>query len=274
MSPASQQSVPVGFGLTLKGCPASSTELLSFKFRSSIQAVTDRFATVGNFLAELQAHIGRVMGVQGSRLVVADFQEDDRLSTAFTPSGLAPSSHSITVTYRLLPAPDNCVGCSSPLVLKDQLHVALADPTSEASKVLTAVDAWIEDFSAQQCAGKTCADTELCVQGVCISLDDGTPSTGAKSSVQTADSAQLILSQLRYDDQLTGAAPLSLLANAPIARDPLVFQSAQAVQADEFLSNSYEEARAQNFYVILFLGFGIAAGGIIWFAMAPKQYRY
>ena len=253
---ASQQAnQPLSMAVSLQGCPVASTSLIAFQFGSSEAAVRSRFASVGNFLGELQSHICRLMGlgVTGcSQVIPSNFQEgsgpaspasaSSTTKTSLPSSKLGFSASSavpyITVTYRILPAGAGCVGCANPKALTEGLQQSLTDPSSEASSVLSAISDWIQDDSAYLCAGKTCGDGELCIAGVCVSAESGIGGFGAVYASGAAVGENIVLSELAMDAEVESAAPLPVILSAPNSPDSLIFTVKTTKSSETSSSNS------------------------------------
>jgi hypothetical protein len=211
-----------GFGFQLYGCPVTGTSLISFQFKSSKQAIIQRFTTISSFLNQLSTflcYINKFTTAPAAcdRLVYADMTEG---TTPNVLSGIGPATiPTIEITYRVLPPASNCVDCRSAATVQSQLASELATTTSKSSQILRALDTWIEDSDPFTCYNKVCGEGLLCVNGACVSpLDMQSISTAdAELSVQMQSASQI--------DKTLQLSPLNVISDADQLSGILRFSS-------------------------------------------------
>ena len=271
-----------GFGFELFGCSVAATSLVSFQFKSSKSAILQQYKSTSAFVTQLTQFvclITKFTTAPGScaRVVYSSIAEGSVTNPLW--SGVGPTTlPTIEVTYRILPPSSTCVDCRTASVVQSQLASDLSTPSSRASSIMRALDAWVEDPDPYTCYNKVCDDGKLCVNGACV----------GPSELETQTASQLAIdSQIQSSSQIDNTlqlSPLSVIADAdqtsgvlsfsktPVQAGTVVKVSSQTneVQASAAVApttTSSQQTFLQRFMIPISVASGVAlliAGIVFW----------
>lgn len=212
------------FSAQFRGCLASNTAMVSFRFTASLQSIKTRFGSISVFVDNLQEHVCLMTKLVStpqacSRILFANIQETAQPSDS-SDGVIRPSTvPNVEVYFRVLP-PNlrDCADCRSAAAVQANLVADLATPTSAGAALLRAVDSWIADADPYLCYQKACPTGTLCVSGVCV-----TPSNLVLSQAEsTAPETTTFTSGTEFDSILN-MSPLDVIDGVDQSAGRLVF---------------------------------------------------
>jgi hypothetical protein len=253
-----------GFGVTMYGCQVERTAIVSFKFQSSESAIKQRFNSISGFVSQLTSYVcvvTRLSSVPGpcSRILFADIVESSSSNpnvTAVTP--FQPTTlPSLELFFRILPPNlKTCTDCRSAETVQSDLGAELSDLKSPGSRIMKAIDVWIQDSDPYTCYAKQCAAGTLCVNGVCVTPSDlaaqQATAVSLESDISFADTSfDSILNMSPLDvidgvDQTQGL--IRFAATAPPAGKVHVMNGA-VLETTPAPSTTSEESPIQRFFI-------------------------
>ena len=222
---AGETASGTSFQAELFGCSSSHTALVSFKFSSSKSAIITRFGKMSSFITELAQYVCQITKFTKRpatcpRVLYADIADGVNPNPA--SDGIAPAQLPfVEVYFRILPPASDCSDCRDATSVQIQLSKELSDTSSNAYKMLQAIDQWIEDEDPYTCFNKQCPSGTLCVNGACVTPMDLMTQQQALSSrlgeTQFASPAQL--------DLTLQLSPLEVIQGVDASAGKLSFSS-------------------------------------------------